>query len=581
MRLFFALTCLFYFSFDLLAQQVSFTAVCAYTEVSVGEPFEISFIVDNTEIRDIKFPDFFKAGFEKAGYNTSSSFQSINGRSSSSESYIFTLIPRKTGQLVIEPAKIITSKGKVLYSKPIVLNAVKAKTTKNKTNGSFDETKVLFRLVPSKQTAFVGESILLDFKMYTQIDLMNIELVKEPDFGDFYVHPMPYIDQGTKIEIVNGKQYASKILYRVNVFPKKTGILELDPAEVEIYMGSGSALNPFASSKAIRLPSDKLKIEVKSIKNAPKSFGGAIGNFRMETFIDKTEISTDEAVKIKLMISGMGDIKQIAAPKILFGEGQNDAFEIFPPKIKEDLRQNEMGLGGIKEFDYTLNPQELGEIILKPSFSYFDVNANRFITLDTVFKVKVIQGKRKLGPKKINLEDDPSEKTLQFSSIDKMTVWKKSSKPLFGSGLFWFISLLPFLLLLLFWMSRKIFEKRLEIIAAKREKSKAEKMALAKLKEAEKFMKQSKSAEFYEAISDALKNYLSAKFRIPKGSVNKDVLKLKLQESGFEEYHIIDFLSILQQSEIALFAANTNIGAMEETYRKGEELLNVFINKLS
>ena len=427
--------------FQLFAQTVSFTAESNAQEVVVGNSFTLTFRLDNADIRNIDFPDFDKAGFKvlQGPYNETR-YSNVNGKKTTSESYVFELSPKKEGELTIGSSKVVTSRGKVMKSKSLTVKAVKSNT------GSYEDDKnsnlppalagkVLFKMVVDKKEATIGEQIVVNFKLYTQIDLMNIEFAKEPEFKGFTVKYRPVRDYDAQIEVVNGRQYAVKTIYSTYLYPQKAGNLKIDPAVVNIVQGS---LSYYSNPKVYTLSSNKLNIDVISLNKTPKYFSGAVGNFSMKVEVEKTNITTDNIVKMDVIINGIGDANQINEIKIFYPKHKTEPFETFPPKITE-LQEvyadfgNDKG-GDKKKFQYKLNPLATGEFVIKPTFIYYDSKKRDFVTRDTTIIVRVSQGKKKLAPLAAGItESEDPKKKYSFSNIVKKASWTSGHRPLFGS----------------------------------------------------------------------------------------------------------------------------------------------------
>lgn len=99
------------------------------------------------------------------------------------------------------------------------------------------------------------------------------------------------------------------------------------------------------------------------------SFDGAVGQFDMESNIDKTELTTDDVATIMLRVSGTGNLKLIGPPKINFPEGL-DSYE---PKIHDTITNRNDIIAGYKTFTYSFNPKNPGSYTIPPAeFAYFD-----------------------------------------------------------------------------------------------------------------------------------------------------------------------------------------------------------------
>src|SRR5690606_28634950 len=70
----------------------------------------------------------------------------------------------------------------------------------------------------------------------------------------------------------------------------------------------------------VRLSSKPIDIQVKELpaQNRPATFTGAVGNFDIKTFLDKSNLSTDDVATFQIRLSGAGNLKLIGAPVVAF-----------------------------------------------------------------------------------------------------------------------------------------------------------------------------------------------------------------------------------------------------------------------
>ena len=66
-----------------------------------------------------------------------------------------------------------------------------------------------------------------------------------------------------------------------------------------------------------KVSSKPVNIKVKPFPAAaPKSFNGAVGKFNLKASLDNNQVKANEAITLKLQLSGTGNIKLIDAPKV-------------------------------------------------------------------------------------------------------------------------------------------------------------------------------------------------------------------------------------------------------------------------
>ncbi len=75
----------------------------------------------------------------------------------------------------------------------------------------------------------------------------------------------------------------------------------------------------------VTLKSKPVEITVKPLpdENKPVDFKGAVGNFTIQSSLQKDNITTDDAGNLKIVIEGAGNIQLINAPKINWPQGMD------------------------------------------------------------------------------------------------------------------------------------------------------------------------------------------------------------------------------------------------------------------
>lgn len=105
-----------------------------------------------------------------------------------------------------------------------------------------------------------------------------------------------------------------------------------------------------------------------------------MGEFNITSSINSTNVKTNDAVTVKLVISGTGNLKLLSNPEVKFPED----FEVYDPKVDNKFRLTNSGLSGSKVIEYLAIPRNAGTYkIPAVKFSYFDINSRSYKTLTT------------------------------------------------------------------------------------------------------------------------------------------------------------------------------------------------------
>ncbi|MBK7872002.1 MAG: protein BatD [Saprospiraceae bacterium] len=425
----------------LVSAQASFEASADARQVLLNSYFTVNFTLKNAEGENFAPPsldDFIIA----AGPSRSMSTTIINGKVSKESAYSYTLQPKNTGKFTIGSASI-RANGRTLRTDPIKIEVLKGKELP-KNNAA---NRVFLRAELNTEKAVIGQQIVLDYKLYTAIDIDSYSILEESDYQGFYAQDLRRFDVPLTREVVKGVQYVTKILKRVALFPQQAGELTIAPLQMElaVLISDGSSRNGFLFNRPVQrllVQSDEVKINVESLpSDAPKSFTGAVGSFDATYATSRNEASTDDVVSLRLTITGDGDIKRVQPPALTM----SDSFEVYDPKVLEEATyENTDGkLTGRKEIEYLLLPKKPGSYQLQPAFSYFNPDTGRYITLNhDVFSINVQQGS--LRPSDIDLNADAAaQQDIRFIKLDAKLHAAKEN--FFNATNFWILTALPFL----------------------------------------------------------------------------------------------------------------------------------------
>jgi len=454
---------------------------------------------------------------------------------------------------------------------------------------NIDLKKDIFaRIVLDKSKVYVGEQINASVKIYTSVNSMNFEAEKVPNFNGFWSQDIKLPEKlELKKEIINGKEFVVVEIKKMILFPTKAGILEITPLNMKT-----TALVPVqvnAPPKNQRQPRDLFElmqmqmeemmrggfnpIEYKQIEHkftsgtvkvevlplpegAPKSFTGAVGQYEFETFSNKKNLKTDEALEFSLAISGKGNLPLFDKPT----NDWSDDFEVFDPTLSENYESNPI-FKGSKVWKYTVIPHMPGNF-KTPSvaFSYFDPSAKKYITLNSESIDLNITGKptpfKDRNPGRSN-----SKKTFTdiITQIDSNTAPLSLNSFLLASGL-------PFILLLfsIFITSKKSNHQLTD--------KEIQKRLQTHLKEAKKYLDSNQKTLYYNEMTRSIWQYISLKLNINTAELNRENITEQLINKGISKTTISDFITLLDDCEMGLYTQGQP-ELLTENYNKAIKVL--------
>ena len=296
--------------------------------------------------------------------------------------------------------------------------------------------------------------------------------------------------------------------------------------------------------------------------NVPISFTGGVGDFKVTMTISKIAATTDEAISLRMKVTGNGDVKRWLAPKLQPIEG----LEIYDPKtVHEQSVENQGEWQTTKDFEYLILPKKAGDFTIKSEFSYLntsygDKEEGQFKTDSIIFNLTITQGKNKVAT--VSSDDDADIHGLKAS-----TNFINENNPFYGSTMFWVLTVLPFVFFAGVFAYKQFLLQKGKIDVSTLNSQNAQKVAQHHLAAAYDFMTKGNPRLFYDEISKALFTYSSNKFNIPLSEFSKNNVEEKLKSLNINSLHIDKFKKILNQSELALFAGGNTEGGMHEIYQ--------------
>ena len=568
------------------AQHIS---VSAPSHVAAGENFRVAYTINTSDVEEFRMGGV-QDGLEViAGPYTSSqsSYQMINGHTSSSSSVTitYTLYAAKNGSFTIGASHAVVG-GKRLSSRPV---KIQVSGHAQRTNGapnmhgqdSYDQPRMrsagsaisgsdlFIKVSASKKRVHEQEPILLTYKVYTQVDLTQLE-GKMPDLKGFHTQEVPLPQQKTfHTETVNGRPYKCVTWSQYVMYPQMTGRLEIpsitfkgivvqqnrnvDPMEAFFNGGSGYV----EVKKDIKAPG--ITLQVDPLPQRPANFSGGVGKFNISASLDKKEVKAGEPITLRVVVGGIGNLKLLKQPMVNFPKD----FDKYDAKVTDKTRLTANGVEGNMVYDFLAVPRNQGSYTI-PSveLTYYDTSKNAYKTIKTQpFKVEVEKG------------DGTSAESEDFASQDKdihtiklgKVVQHKADDMFFGSFGYWISLLMPliaFVVLLIVFRRRAI--ENADIV--KKRSNRAGKIATKRLRLANKLMLQGKQGEFYDEVMRALWGYMSYKLNMPAEKLNRDNIRETLGRHFVDDATIEKFTTALDECEFERYAPGDAAGNMNRTF---------------
>lgn len=562
-------------------------SVSVPSHVSVGENFRLSYTINTQEVENFRAGNIPEAIEVIAGPYTSSqsSFQMVNGHTSSSSSvtYTYTLYASKNGTYTI-PAAHARVNGRIISSRAVKVTVSGTARQNNgapqmhddyageaqmrKAGSRISGNDLFIKVSANKRRVHEQEPILLTYKVYTLVDLTQLE-GNMPDLTGFHTQEVKLPQQKNfHVEKVNGKNYRCVTWSQYVMYPQVTGKLEIPSITFKgIVVQQNRAVDPFEAffnggsgyvEVKRNIVAPRLTVQVDPLPKRPSDFSGGVGKFNLSASVNHTEVKAGEPISMRVVVGGIGNLKLIKEPSVVFPKD----FDKYDAKITDKTKLTENGVEGNMIYDILAVPRNQGQYEIPPiEFTYYDTGQNAYRTIKTqAFKINVKKGDGKGS----SVEDYRQEENDIRGLKQQKVRMHRVEEFFFGSTQYWvslLVPLLAFIILLVVFRKRALDHADIVKMRGK----KANKVATKRLKKARNLMSQNKQAEFYDEVLHALWGYVGDKLNMPVEKLARENIADNLQRQSVDGKTIDTFISALDECEFERYAPGDPSGNMNKT----------------
>lgn len=307
--------------------------------------------------KDVKFPQLDKIGdFDVVSTSQSQNIQNINGNVTRSIQKAYTFYPSE--DVTLKPLSIIVDgKGQKTEKISLHVSAIDVK------NAPYSLSVVVSSVEPYQNEAVALSFI---FKMRPNIHPVDLRF-SPPHFDGFWVK------NGEKEK---AKEENGYVIQKINylLFPQKEGVLQINPASIDIGlqdMQTDMFGMPSFAPRYKRVYSKKLLLHVKPLQGAKY-----VGDFEIKLDVDKTEIDENGRVNATLKILGNGDLDDIGELNLetsasVFADKPTITTHIEDNKLKGEYTRK---FSLSSERDFTIKPLK---------FTFFNPKVEKVQTVET------------------------------------------------------------------------------------------------------------------------------------------------------------------------------------------------------
>ncbi len=521
---------------DSQAQDFQLEATVSENQVFVGEQFTISVEVAGSSMRNVSLPVLPELEGMRVLSSTpsrSTSISIVNGQTTTTTTYNFSVIARETGEYTIPPISIEID-GEERQTNPIRVEVIEQ--GRSSQDGSRQRPEIYLEVQVDESNPVPGQQIVASVVLFFR---QGIEVTSfQPTAGwrtdGFWKEELQNIRQPqAESVIIDGVRYRSATLMRYALFPNRSGELTLSGFPINVGIRTQASRNdPFGSffgsssnQRRVSLESEPVVLNVSPLPEASNAtMMNAVGDLRVERSLSKSEVVTGETIELITKVEGVGNIPLVRRPQYSMPDG----IELFTPQENSNVERRGLAIRGDKTFTELLAPRAPGTYripaeriaVFNPQnrrYRYVDLPAIEFEALPAVN----------------NQFTAADLRTVQLKPVTGLAVWTNSEPAgsVFRSFWFWLLVLIPVAALIAAHHKRK-FDLRLHSDRQFARVHYAEQLVQDRFTYARSIVNEDKPKEIYNTLHKAVFGYLTDKLSLPEAGLSDQELLEKVKEHG-------------------------------------------------
>lgn len=385
------------------AEEIAVTATADSERIGENESLTLTIEVKGASLPPVEEPelgsiaDFTVASGPNLSSSTSMVWSGGGARMTSIRQYTYVLLPKRRGTLRIPPIPVKVG-DEHRRTEAIAVEVVAGSTRRERSRRRSDrsssdaapdgrrsgaeEPDIFMEAILDRESVYVGEQVLLVYRLYTQAELAALPQPRElPAFTDFWVEEIPVDPRSTLArKTVRGREYTEITLMKRALFPTRSGALTIGETvfEIPIHHRSNDPFERFfGRSRAVyrRTPARTLRVLPLPEENRPDAFSGGVGRFTMSVTADRVEARVNDAIGLTVAVEGDGNLRALGKPIL----PDLPDYRLYDPKVEEERRLEGDRIRGKRTWSYVLVPLAPGEKSIPPvHFAYFDPSARAY-----------------------------------------------------------------------------------------------------------------------------------------------------------------------------------------------------------
>lgn len=543
------------------AAQPVVEATVSQTTIYTGEQIELSIEISGT-FSDISRPDlpaFSHFRLLSSTPSTARSYNYINGQSSTSYTYSYSLIAEEEGSYTI-PAIAVEIDGELIETDPIPVTVI----DRNESARSGDtETApdIFLELQVDDETPVPGQQLVADVVLFFKdgLEVRSYQPIPGWKAEGFWKEELERSgNTRTESTIRNGVRYRKARLLQFALFPTKSGELTISPYEIQISVRSTASRNdPFSSffggygnnMRQVELETDPLTLQVESLPPDPENrYIGAVGSFEIERSISSDEVMVGESVEIETRISGTGNIPLIGKPEYRIP----DELEVYSPRERSTVNRTNQRINGHKTFTEVMVARNPGTVTIPEEIvSWYHPERERYVTERLpALTIRAI-------PNPDAVASSPEAVSLSVQPVTGLATWvSRGSTALTEMWWLWGGLALPLAMLAVgYW--QKSYRDRISTDRKFARSVTAYDRAVERLEEAVSRSEEGQIREAYNQLQKSLTGFISDRVGLPEAGLSIQQYVTTLEEEKVDPELVRNVRMLLDKCATISYAPNS------------------------
>jgi len=551
------------------SQDIRVEAEVSSQKVTLGSTIQFTITIHGTSnIDPIRLPPI--DGFEVRYLGPSTRVSIVNGRQTSSKSFIYSLFPLREGKFQIPTFNVIVSgKSYTIPSIPLEVVASMGGVGSIIDNQPTSLQDKLFSVLKvPKEEVYLNES--LPMKVLVFISGLSVRDIQYPDLNNIGFSIGEYDQPQQYQQIVNGIRY-NIVEFNTKIYPTRVGELQLGPAKItcNIIIPNSRGISRFGrggifdddffnsffdrhEKRPVILESAGVNIKVLPLpdEGKPNDFSGAVGEYHFNVSMGPDHVKEGDPITLRMTIIGKGNLSAVQMPSLSF----EDNFKIYDPQVFEK--------GGIKKSEQVIIPQsEQIKEVPAIQFSYFDPQLKKYRTITKgPFPIKVakLEDGEEFKVVGLNGEYKPFEPEIFGKDIvfikTRPGKFRISQQHVYNSSLFY----VAIMLAIIAWVGTFLNYKRTDRIKtdiAYARRLLASRNVKRGLNQVKRLIETTNKEKFYDAVFKTIQDYLGDKLHLSSGAVTFESVQAKLSSKKIEKNAIDEIKVIFDECDMIRYAS--------------------------